>query len=132
MYTVNTCVDAYNLVVLRHRVSVGAFDLDAITFPTVLRFAKDGDQILLHGDEQPTRYSSSELAYYDQSGGYNIDFNFRDAKRTLVTEKTTNLWINTEGVYDITPAQVMETLRETVSAITKYNGGTVEFSGLVS
>ena len=131
LYTVNTCVDAYNLVVMKHRVSVGAFDADNIKFPTVLRFAGEGDQILLLGDSEPTKYHSSEITYYDGEGGYNIDFNFRDAQRTKVTEKTKNLWINVDGVFDITPEQVYQSLQESVELITKYCGGTVEVIGVV-
>jgi lysyl-tRNA synthetase class 2 len=88
VYTVNTCVDAYNLVVMKHRVSVGAFDLDAVDFPTELRFAKPGENILLLGDTEPTTYKEKELAYFDKNGGYNIDFNYRDAQRTAVSSET--------------------------------------------
>ena len=131
LYTVNTCVDAYNLVVLKQRVSVGAFDADKVKFPTILQFAKAGDEIILLGDKEPTKYSSKELAYYDQVGGYNIDFNFRDAQRTKVTEATKNLWINVDGVYDILPIQVEKTLDEAVKKIIKFCGGVVEFQGVI-
>ncbi len=66
LYAINTCVDAYNLVVIKHKVSVGAFDLAEINFPTQLRFAKNSDEILLLGDDEPTRYKETELAYFDQ------------------------------------------------------------------
>ena len=110
---------------------MGEFDADNIKFPTVLRFAGDGDQILLLGDSEPTKYTTREIAYYDLQGGYNIDFNFRDAQRTKVTEKTKNLWINVDGVFDITPEQVYQSLQESVELITKYCGGTVEVIGVV-
>lgn len=131
LYTVNTCVDAYNLVVMKHRVSVGAFDADKIRFPAVLKYASGNDTILLLGDDKPTRYTSKELAYYDQVGGYNIDFNYRDAQRTMVTEKTSNIWINVDGIYDITPEEVERSLNESVELIIKYCGGKVEFKGVV-
>lgn len=131
LYTVNTCVDAYNLVVMKHRVSVGAFDADQVKFPTSLRFAQAEDEILLLGDSEPTKYIAKEIAYYDQNGGYNIDFNYRDAKRTMVTEKTKNIWINVDGVYDITREQVERTLKEAVEKIIKHCGGTIEFQGVV-
>lgn len=131
LYTVNTCVDAYNLVVMKHRVSVGAFDASQVKFPTVLRFAGEGDEILLLGDEKPTKYTAKELAYYDHEGSYNIDFNYRDAQRTSITEKTTNIWINVDGIFDITPELVEKTLKESVDIIVKYCGGTVEFGGIV-
>lgn len=131
LYTINTCVDAYNLVVMKHRVSVGAFDYDSVKFPTVLRYAGGRDEILLLGDETPTKYTAKELAYYDKEGGYNIDFNYRDAKRTMVTEKTQNVWINVDGIFDITPQQVERSLRESVEKIVVYCGGTVEFQGVM-
>jgi DNA/RNA-binding domain of Phe-tRNA-synthetase-like protein len=131
LYTVNTCVDAYNLVVMKHRVSVGAFDYNAVQFPTVLRYAGAGEEILLLGDETPTTYTSKELAYYDRFGGYNLDFNFRDAKRTMVTEQTKDVWINVDGVYDIAPEKVEQALKESVDTIVQYCGGTVEFQGVV-
>lgn len=132
LYAVNTCVDAYNLVVMKHRISVGAFDADAMKFPTILKNAGQGDEILLLGDKEPTKYTSKELAYYDQVGGYNIDFNYRDAQRTKVTESTKNIWINVDGVYDITPSMVEQSLRESVEMIVKYCGGNVEFEGVVT
>ena len=130
LYTVNTCVDAYNLVVMKYRISVGAFDAETVKFPTTLRFAREGDEILLLGDETPTKYTSKELAYCDAIGGYNIDFNFRDAQRTKVTEETKDVWINVDGVYDISPQQVKEALRESVMKIIQYCGGVIEFEGV--
>jgi lysyl-tRNA synthetase class 1 len=132
LYSINTCVDAYNLVVMKHRVSVGAFDVDAISFPTELRFAHKGEDILLLGDSEPTKYTEKEVAYFDQNGGYNMDFNYRDAKRTAVLLNTKNLYINVDGVYDISPEKVEEVLKETCDMITKYCGGTVEAFGVVS
>lgn len=132
LYSINTCVDAYNLVVMKHRISVGAFDADKIKFPTVLRYAGKGDTILLLGDSEPTEYTEKELAYYDQHGGYNIDFNFRDAQRTAVQKSTKNLLINIDGVFDITRNQMEKTLHEVIDIIIKYCGGKVEFEGIIS
>ncbi|MCL4338716.1 lysine--tRNA ligase [Patescibacteria group bacterium] len=131
LYTVNTCVDAYNLVVMKNRVSVGAFDAKNVHFPTVLRFAAGGDEILLLGDKEPTKYTVWELAYYDKLGGFNIDFNYRDAQRTMVTEETKDIWINVDGIFDIIPSQVEESLKLSVNLIRKYCGGDVEFMGVV-
>jgi len=120
LYAVNTCVDAYNLVVMKYRVSAGAFDLDRIKFPTILRSAEEGEEILLLGDEQQTKYKQGEVAYFDQKGGFNIDFNYRDAKRTAVQLETKNLYINVDGIYDITPQKVEEVLKEVCDIIIKY------------
>lgn len=130
LYNINTCVDAYNLVVMKHRVSIGAFDLDTIEFPTNLKLAEEGEAIFLLGDTEPTKYKNGEIAYFDKKGGYNIDFNYRDSQRTAVRLETKNLYINVDGVYDIAPKKVEEVLREAVDTIIKYCGGTVEEFGI--
>ncbi len=50
----------------------------------------------------------------------------------MVTENTHDVWINVDGVYDITPEQVANSLHEAVEMIVKYCGGTVEFEGVVA
>ncbi len=132
LYRINDCVDAYNLVVMKNRISVGAFDLDKIKFPTILKFPQEGDEILLHGDNEPTKYKPMELAYCDQTGGYNIDFNYRDAQRSLVTDETKDLLINVDGIYEISRQMVEKTLQESVDEIVKYCGGQQEIAGIVS
>ena len=94
-------------------------------------FEHEGEKILLLGDKEPTEFRPIELAYFDKLGGYNIDFNYRDARRTMVTEKTTDLWINVDGVYDITPEKVQKSLHESVERIIKYCGGKVEMEGVI-
>lgn len=130
LYNINTCVDAYNLVVIKHRVSVGAFDLDKIKFPTILRFPELSEKIFLLGDVEETMYASRELAYFDQVGGFNIDFNYRDAQRTAVQTTTKNIYINVDGIFDIAPYRVEKILRETCDIIIKYCGGKVEVFGV--
>jgi len=132
LYCVNTCVDAYNLVVIKHRVSSGAFDLDKIEFPTVLQFGTEASFIHLLGDSEPTKLTSQEVSYFDAKGPFNLDFNYRDAQRTAVNEDTKNILINIDGVHSITRAQVEQTLKETIEIIQKYCGGEVEVAGIVS
>jgi len=130
LYTVNTCVDAYNIIVMEHRISAGAFDMDKLQFPTTLRFAKKNEEIHLLGDIETTKYKALELAYFDKTGGFNIDFNYRDAQRTAITTATKNIYINVDGIFDITPQEVEKVLKNIVGKIMKYCGGTVEFLGV--
>ena len=132
LYQINTCVDAYNQIVMKNRVSIGAFDYDKFSFPTRMRFPKPEEEILLLGDKEPTKFKETELAYFDQKGGYNIDFNYRDAQRTAVTEDTKDILLNIDGIYDITREKVEQSLKESIEIITRYCGGTVELAGIVS
>jgi lysyl-tRNA synthetase class 1 len=131
LYQINTCVDAYNLIVMKNRVSVGAFDYDKFHFPTIMRFPKVDEEILLLGDKEPTKFKPIELAYFDQLGGYNIDFNYRDAQRTAVTENTKDILLNIDGINDIDRKKVEKSLQESIDIVLKYCGGTVEFAGVV-
>jgi len=131
LYSINDCVDAYNLTVMKNHVSVGAFDADQISFPARLQFGTEGGEVLLIGNKEPVTFTSKELVYYDQKGPYNLDFNYRDSQRTMVTEKTKNILINVDGIFDATPEKVQKTLDEAVEKIIKYCGGTLEFGGVV-
>jgi len=132
LYQINTCVDAYNLIVMKNRVSVGAFNYDKFHFPTIMRFPKDGEEILLLGDREPTKFKPKELAYFDEEGGYNIDFNYRDAQRTAVTEDTKNILLNIDGIFDIGREKVEKSLQESIDIILKYCGGHVVSAGIIS
>ncbi len=131
VYHINTCVDAVNLTVLKRRVSVGVFDLSKIQMPTVLRYARPGEKILLLGEAEPTPYASLEIGYFDRQGGYNIDFNYRDAQRTSVTAETRDIFINVDGVYDISRESVELVMRETIDSIKAICGGTLELAGII-
>ena len=131
LYTVNTCVDAYNLAVILTQVSAGAFDLDKFKFPVVLREAREGEKIEIIGGEVK-ELSKGEVCYFDRKGAYNMDYNYRDAERTKVTLDTKNLFINVEGVNSITQEQVADALMLTVELITSFCGGKVERMGLVN
>ncbi len=117
---------------MKNRVSVGAFNYDKFHFPTIMRFPKVGEEILLLGDKEPTKFKPTELAYFDEMGGYNIDFNYRDAQRTAVTEDTKDILLNIDGIFDIDREKVERSLKESIDIILKYCGGHVESAGIIS
>lgn len=128
---INVCVDAYNLVVMKNLVSSGAFNSDKIKFPCEVKIAQGGEKAIFIGDKEATILEKGEVCYFDQIGPFNMDYNYRDACRSLVTEKTENLWINIDGVYDITPAMVLKTLEESIAIIIKYCGGQLKTKGML-
>ena len=88
LYAINTCVDAYNLVVMKYRISLGAFDADHMTLPCEVKVAGGGETIDLLGVDGVTTLKKGEVIYCDQIGPYNLDYNYRDAERTKITEQT--------------------------------------------
>ncbi len=129
LYSVNTCVDAYNLAVILNQISVGAFDLDNMTLPIFISEAKGRETIQLLGKDETTNIKKGEICYFDQQGPYNLDINYRDAQRTAVTEKTKNIMLNIDGVPGIPPAEVARTLNMTIQLIQRFCGGNVKSSG---
>lgn len=128
---INVIVDAYNLVVMRNKVSCGVFDADQIKSPSIVKIAQGGEKALFLGDKETTVLKPGEVSYFDQLGPYNMDYNYRDAARTLATETTKNVWVNTDGVYEITPDKVQKTLEEAIAIIIKYCGGQVTEKGIL-
>ena len=131
LYRINTAVDACNLIVMKHLVSHGVFDYNKVKFPTALKTAEGGEKILLLGDKKETILTKGEVCYFDRESPYNLDFNYRDIQRTCVTEKTTNILINTDGVYNIGRKKLETALRDCVKEVIKYCGGSVEIIGIV-
>ncbi len=131
LYAVNTCVDAYNLIVMKYRVSVGTFDLKNLDFPVELCVAKGGEKILLLGNDEETEIKAGEVYYQDQTGPYNLDYNYRDSQRVSVNEDTEDIMINVDGVYDVGRPHVERALKETLEIIKKYCGGVIEVAGII-
>ena len=125
LYRINNVVDAYNLAVLESKSSLGAFDLDKIALPKVLRFAKEGEEILLLGETEPTVIHEGELIYADQKGPLTLDVNYRDCDRTKVTTETKNILLVADGCEGISGAAVKNALDLGCQLITRFAGGKV-------
>ena len=131
LYNINTAVDATNVIVLKHKISIGVFDLDKLEFPTTLTLAKGEEKIHLLGETEETLIKKGEMIYTDQTGPFNLDLNYRDSVRTAVTEETKNLYINVDGGEGITEEKVQMVLNEVTELIVSVCGGTVEVISVV-
>src|SRR5262249_36692023 len=65
---INTLVDAYNLVSVRSRCSLGAHDLDRITLPVTLRMFTGAESFTPLGRTTPEAVSLKEFGYVDATG----------------------------------------------------------------
>lgn len=131
LYQVNNVVDAYNLAVLESKLSLGAFDLDKVVLPKVLRFAKDGEKIVLLGESEPTVIHEGELIYADCEGPLTLDLNYRDCDRTKVTQKTKNVLLVADGGKGISRKAIEEALELGSNFITHFAGGEIVVKKIV-
>lgn len=95
---INPLVDLYNYVSLTHAVPVGAEDCDRLVGSLRLTETDGGDSFSPLGanDDAPTL--SGEVAWLDDAGAVCRCLNWREAKRTMITEDTTTAIIIMEAV----------------------------------
>ena len=127
LYTVNTLVDAYNLAVMESKVSMGAFDLTKLQFPTFLRFAKEGEEFTPLLSDVPAKINQGELVYVDHKGLiFCRDLNYRDSDFTKVTEKTKDVILYVDGTAVTSEKELQKALQLALKLIQQFCGGKVE------
>jgi lysyl-tRNA synthetase, class I len=129
--SINNVADIGNLLAVKHQMSQGLFDLDQVQFPTIFKQSLGSETAVLFGSQEPLNLKAGELCYFDKEGPFAVDLCWRDAQRTSVTANTTNLLIQTEGIFDISRDEVEMMLQDLIAYITKYAGGTVKHAGIV-
>jgi len=86
---VNTFVDLYNMVSLRHVLPLGADDLDRVTAPLAFRYAREGDSFLDMAEEGEVEAPKpGEVVYADAAHVLCRRWNWRQDGRTLITPAT--------------------------------------------
>lgn len=126
LYKINTLVDAYNLMVIKHQMSFGAFNLDPMQMPIHLRYCEKGEIFTDLADGKDKPLDAGELVYADSNGLVIArDYNFRDSHHTIVTESTTRFLLQTDGNSEHTKEQVQAALDEAIELVLKFCGGKV-------
>ncbi|MGH9174298.1 MAG: B3/B4 domain-containing protein [Vicinamibacterales bacterium] len=91
---INRVVDLYNAVSIRHVLPVGGEDLDQLTSDSTLRFAT-GDEPFsaISGGEEVIEYPEPGEVVWADSGGVTCRrWNWRQCRRTQLTEATRNAY----------------------------------------
>jgi len=126
LYSVNTIVDAYNLVVLKHTMSIGAFDFNQLKLPVYLKFSEVGEKFIAIGEDKPSMLKQGELIYANDELVFTRDLNYKDADKTKVTDKTKDIVVYVDGTESADEEEVKKVLSEVCNLITKYSSGKVE------
>ena len=84
---INSLVDAYNLVSLRTRCSLGAHDLDAIALPVSLRLLTGQESFTPLGENVPAAVVPGEYGYVDAANRLLCRLDVRQADFSKVTER---------------------------------------------
>ncbi len=122
--SINSLVDLYNAVSLRHLVPMGGEDLDAVQGDLVLsRASEDEKAVLLLGDREEKVPTPGEVIYRDGGGAVCRRWNWREADRTKLTEQTRSALLVAEGLPPILTGDIEAALSDLETLIQKFCGG---------
>jgi DNA/RNA-binding domain of Phe-tRNA-synthetase-like protein len=120
---INSLVDAYNLISLRSRCSLGAHDLDAVTLPVRLTLLTGQEPFIPLGETEPAAVVPGEYGYVDGAGRLLCRLDVRQADFSKVTETTRNVLLIVEGTTAQTPDAVCRAYDEVIQEVRRWCGG---------
>lgn len=113
-------VDITNSISLKYAFPIGAEDLDKIKGDLHLGAMQGGEEFYPIGDDKMDPPLSGEVAYYDEKGAVCRCFNWRDGKRTQISDDTTTEFIAMECVEPERIEELVEALNELSELMKKY------------
>ena len=120
--SINPLVDIYNCISLEFALPCGAEDLDAVEGDIRLTMAEGDEPFVLLGSEENTSPYPGEIVYKDEAGAICRGFNWREAKRTMITNETTNAFMVMESVDPKREDDLMAALDKLKAETEKYTG----------
>lgn len=98
--SINRLVDVYNAISLRHLLPIGGEDLDRLEGNLVLRFATGAEPFDVSdgGGEPPSFPVPGEVVWADDRGVTCRRWNWRQGRRTRLTESTSNAYFIVEAM----------------------------------
>ena len=121
--TINTAVDAYNVVSVRHLIPMGGFDLDRVAGDIKLRFSPGGEAFTPLGSDKREETYLGEVVYADEERILTRRWNYRDCDETKVTCETRNAVLFIDGPEGVPRSSVEEALLDLERIINEYCGG---------
>lgn len=88
LWTINKLVDLYNYISLKYLLPVGGEDLDRVEGDIQLKRALGSEEFVPLGEAENDSPIPGEVVYTDNKGVLCRRFNWREADRTKLTEKT--------------------------------------------
>lgn len=123
---INTLVDAYNTISLRHVLPVGGEDVDTLVGDVLLAFARENEvPVVLLGEPEPRAPHPGEVIYKDDAGAICRRWNWKEADRTKLTTGTRNAFLVIEGLPPVGSELVDRAASELADLIRLHCGGLV-------
>lgn len=123
--TINTVVDAYNLISMKTKVSMGAHDIDKIRGDVRLKIADGNEKYMPLGQKKPEPIKKGEYVVADDEGVM-CKLEVRQGDHTKIEKSTKNILLYAQGNRETSDKYVESSLKEACDLVTKFSGGTYE------
>lgn len=120
---INTAVDLYNIVSVKHIIPMGGFDADKVEGDIYLRVSDGGETFIPLGASKQEETYQGEVVYADDTRILTRRWNFRDADETKITDETRNLVMFIDASPKITLDKVESALDELLRLLEEACGG---------
>jgi len=121
--SINTAVDAYNAVSVRHLIPMGGFDLDRVAGDIRLRFSGGGEEFTPLGSDKTELTYVGEVVYADDERILTRRWNYRDCDVTKITEGTQNAVLFADGPEGVPRSAVEDALHDLERLLRDVCGG---------
>ena len=123
--TIAPTVDISNAISLKHAFPIGAENMDAFQGDLHLGIMQGGEEFWPIGSDKMEPPLAGEIAYYDEAGVVCRCWNWRDGKRTEVSEETTREFIAMECVEPERREELQAALDELSQLLSQYVGAEI-------
>jgi DNA/RNA-binding domain of Phe-tRNA-synthetase-like protein len=120
---INTAVDLYNIVSMKHIIPMGGFDTDKVEEAIYLRVSDGGEVFTPLGASKQEETYHGEVVYADDTRILTRRWNYRDAEETKITSETRNLVMFIDASPEIKLCNVESALDELLQLLEEACGG---------
>jgi len=127
---INPLVDIYNSISLRYGLPCGGEDIDAFSGDLRLTKANGNEPFIPLGEEENSPPYEGEIVYKDEAGAICRCWNWREALRTILTEKTKDAFLCIELADDSRVEDLEAALSDLAGLVSENLGGEVKIQVL--
>ena len=125
-------VDLYNSISLSYALPCGGENLASIQGDLHLGKAKGGEAFFPLGAEEDAPALPEEIIYYDEAGAVCRSLNWREAQRTMLTERTKEAILVIEAIHPSQKERALEAIEALSQLIQDYFGVTGQITHLTA
>ena len=130
--SITPSVDIYNAISLKYALPVGGEDIDAFAGDVRLGITDGGDAFVPLGEDEEDPTHAGELCYRDDEGAICRCWNWRDGRRTALTDDSKNAFLIIECVEPGRAADLEAALDEFAQLVESCLGANIENRAVIT